>query len=126
MKSLSASTRQNVASQLETGRSFSEIAKRISVSKASVHRISKNLTSRIFHGRNGAPKKLSDQDRQQIIRLITSGKCDTAVEVAKELCSDGSKSICGKMVTNTLKMEGFKSAPKTKKPLLSKKHRQAR
>jgi hypothetical protein len=34
--------------------------------------------------------------------------------------------VCAKTVANALKMEGFKSAPKVKKPLLSKKHRQAR
>ena len=96
MKPLSASTRQNVISLLESGRLFSEIAKTTGTSKVSIYRISKKPTFHIPHGRNGAPKKLSDQGCRQIVRLITSGKCDTAVDAAKELCSDGSKSICAK------------------------------
>ena len=126
MKPLSVATRQNVVSLLESGRPLSEIAKRTGVSKTSVHRMSKKFTSRISLGRSGAPKKLTGQDCRQIVRLITSGKCDTAVGVAKELCRDGGMSICANTVANALKTEGFASAPKMKKPLLSKKHRQAR
>jgi transposase len=114
MKPLSAATRKNVIFLLESGRSFSEIAKTTSVSKASVHRISKKFTSRISFDRHGAPKKLTSQDCRQIVRLITPGKCDTAVGVAKELCSDGSMSICTNTVANALKKEGFASASKMK------------
>lgn len=122
MKSLTKQIRQNVFSLLESGCSYSEIVKATGVSKSSVHRIAKSRSSHVTNCPKGQPRKLSEQDRRKIICLITSGKCDTAVDVTKELCKGGERTINSKTVTNALKSEGFKSAAKVKKPMLSKKN----
>ena len=69
---------------------------------------------------------LSDTNKQKILRDITSGKCDTTKQVSTKLAQDMGITVSCTTIHRVLKEGGLYAAPKTKKPLLSKKHRQSR
>jgi hypothetical protein len=58
--------------------------------------------------------------------LICSGKCDTAVDVEKNLKEYNDIDVSAQTVRNVLKKNGLKAVVKKKKPLLTKRHRTRR
>lgn len=126
MKNLSPSIHQNILSALNSGRSYRQIAREIGISKTSVQRIANSHSGYTPRNTPGRPKGLSIQDRRRVVRLVTSGQADTAPEVAKTLSSEGVATVNPETVRRVLREEGFRAAPKTKKPLLLKRHQRAR
>src|SRR3954469_19713472 len=88
MKAVSADKENAVVHLLSQGLPIREVAGKVGVSAPTVSRMArKNLPDHI--GRMpGRPHLLSDADKRKILRDITSGKCDTAVEVATHLAYD--------------------------------------
>jgi hypothetical protein len=74
----------------------------------------------------GRPKKLTATDIRHGIRIISSGKADTAVQVHKILQDRTNQDLSVQTVRRSLKRAGMKSAVKTKRPFLSKRHRRER
>ena len=126
MKAVSADKENAVVHLLSQGLPICEVARKVGVSAPTVSRMAqKNLPDRI--GRMpGRPHLLSDADKRKILRDITSGKCDTAVEVATHLAYDAGTIVSPTTVRRVLKEGGLYAAPKVKKPLLSLRHRKAR
>jgi hypothetical protein len=58
--------------------------------------------------------------------LISSGKVDTAVDVAKSLRNITNQHLHAQTVRRGLSLAGMKAVVKRKKPFLSKKHKKAR
>jgi hypothetical protein len=69
---------------------------------------------------------LSAQDRRTCVRLITSGRAETATDVAKKLEDNLQTSISRSTVARILRDSGMRSAEKQKKPALSAKNVKAR
>ena len=74
----------------------------------------------------GRPHILGPRDERKIVRLIVSGKAQTAVQVQSELRTGENLDVSTNTIRRALKRNGLASCAKRKKPLLRKKHRQNR
>ena len=125
MKKTSAQKTISAIYMLEQGHSLSKVAAKLSLSKATVQRIRKAHLSRLVQRKPGYPKLLSVQQTRQIVRKITSGQLDTAVDATKFLQQHEQVTVDANTVRRALKQSGLKSAVKQKKPLLRPSHLQA-
>src|SRR5215469_10079693 len=85
MKPIAPADRSNVISLLLDNKSLRHIASKLGVSKSTVHRIKEELDMDKENIKPGRPSKLSPADRRNICRNISTGRFDTAVEVAKHI-----------------------------------------
>jgi len=69
---------------------------------------------------------LSSTNIHHVVRLISSGKASTAVDVTKTLSSIINQPLSAQTVSNSLKKAGMKAVVRKKKPLLSHRHRKER
>jgi hypothetical protein len=74
----------------------------------------------------GRPSKLSAYDKQAIVRQITTGKLDNAVQATQFINSIISNPVSPHTVRRTLKKAGLRSATKKKVPMLKAAHRARR
>ena len=81
MKHISEQTRNDIISLLNEIISLRKIAPKAGVSIATVNRVCNRLERQHITNRCGRPGKLSQQDRQITMRLVTSGNTDNAVQV---------------------------------------------
>jgi hypothetical protein len=102
------------------------VAERLSISVATAIRVRKEHFPGLDKPKGGRPPSLSEQDKRKMVRQLTSGKFDTAVEVRKDLVENRRKPLSVDTVRRALKDSGLKSRAKVKKPALSRKHRRAR
>ena len=70
----------------------------------------------------GRPAKLTGVDKRRLVRMITSGKADTAVQAAQELKDTVGVEASAKTVRRALKEAGLKASVKKKKPRLLPRH----
>lgn len=126
MKPTSASQRSSVISLLENGYSTRQIQERTGLGKSTVGRIKKEVDANKENNPGGRPSKLTPRDKQSIIRQISTGKVDNAVQAAQFINSIIPDPVNAQTVRNALKEEGFYSATKKKVPLLKLSHRQRR
>ena len=126
MKSISAEKRSSVLSLLNEGYSHRQIQSRTGLGKGTIGRISKEVEGDKENHLGGRPSKLSPRDKQAIIRQISSGKLDNAVQATKFINSTISTPVTPQTVRNVLKEAGFRSATKKKVPMLKGIHRQRR
>jgi transposase len=126
MQPLSDDKVNDIISQLQNGHSVRQIAQHMHVGAATVSRIRSKYLSGMSYTVNGRPKKLSQRDVNHGIRLIMSGKADTATQVAKALQDITNQDLSAETVRRELKTAGMKASVKAKKPLLTKRHRRAR
>src|SRR5271169_3085404 len=69
--------------------------------------------------RGGRPAKMSATDKRTLIRLVTSGAADTAVQLQNEFRNTIQIQVSTQTLRNALKSEGMKSAVKQKKQLIN-------
>ena len=122
MKKLDPQVVSNVVTMLKEGESYSEIQRRVGVSKGSIAKIKKEYFSNDEMHSVGRPKILDDRYERNILRKITTGAADTAVDVSRKISVDLGKSVSAATVRRALKKHGLKSAVKVKKPLLRPQH----
>jgi hypothetical protein len=71
----------------------------------------------------GRPTKLTTVDKRRIIRTITSGKVDNAMQLVQELKTHTTTAnISADTIRRALKEAGLKAITKKKKPRLLKRH----
>ena len=85
MKPISEETRNNILSLLDNGLSSRKITAQLGVSRATIDRIREKSRTDIQKSRGGQPTKLSATDKRRLLRKITSGKADNAVQLTREL-----------------------------------------
>jgi len=122
MKSISKEIQNNILSLLNAGLSSREIERQLCVGHATVDRIRAKIYPHAKKSQGGRPPKLSKQDKRQAVRLITSGKADTAVQVTQILQNDFSTKVSSDTVRRALREAGLKAAVKQKKPRLLPRH----
>jgi transposase len=122
MKKISAEKAINAICLLQRGYSYNKVASQLSMSKATVRRIKKAHLPDLGPAPAGRPKLLSNHQIRYIVRKVTSGQLDTAVDVAKHLQKTAQVHLSVDTVKRALKKGGLKSAVKKKKPLLRPKH----
>lgn len=129
MKSTSVDQVNAVVLLLSEGLSIRKVAAQVSISAATVGRIAqKRMQDQAgwTPGRAGRPARLTVTDKRKIVRDITSGKCDNAVQATASLASDAGVVVNVRTVRRALRESGLRAAPKVKKPLLSQRHHKAR
>jgi len=126
MRSISAEKHSSVVSLLNEGYSQHQIHTRTGLGKGTIGRISKEVEGNKENHPGGRPSKLSPRDKQSIIRQISSGKLDNAVQATQFINSTISTPITPQTVRNMLKEAGLRSAMKKKIPMLKGTHRQQR
>src|SRR2546430_80845 len=76
--------------------------------------------------KSGRPRILTDRYEQKALRLITSNKCSTAVEVQSILKNDEEIDVSVETIRRVFKRNEFHARAKQKKPLLQITHRKKR
>jgi transposase len=122
MKKTSTQKTRDAVSLLLQGHSYSKVAARLSISKATVHRIKKLHLPGGGRAQAGRPRLLGAQQVRHIVRKATSGQLDTAVEVKKSMLEQQQIQLSADTVRRALKRSGLRSAAKVKKPLLKARH----
>jgi len=126
MQKISNQKRTDAVALLNQGLSYKKIAAKLSISKSTVRNIRKSLAPARQNPRAGRPKLLSSRDEQFIIRKITSGEADTAVEARQSIEECHRIQVSADTVRRTLKNSGLRARAKVKKPYLKPQHIKAR
>ena len=126
MKTISEETINNILALLAQGLSLREIAKRVGVGYGTIQKVRKQHRQCLRSSKGGRPKKLTEQDKRYCLRLITSGRVETATAAARKLQQDFGVSVSANTVSNALKEAGMSSEEKVKKPMLSANNIKAR
>jgi transposase len=122
MKKISKDTENNIISLLDKGLSSCKIAVQLGISHSTVMRECARLQLNAQKKKAGQPAKLTIADKRNIVRNLTSGKADTAVQLAKDLKSSAKIEISPDTVCCALKEAGLKAVTKKKKPCLKPRH----
>ena len=126
MKPISAQCKSDVISALNQGLSFRTVARRLSVGYVTVYRIAQESNIGVALCKTGRPCKISEHLKRLVVRTITTGRVDTAVDIQRLLAADYNIKLTSQKVRNMLKVCGLKASHKVKKPLLTKRHRELR
>jgi hypothetical protein len=126
MHPLSAADQNHILAMLDAGHSATQIAASTPCSLGAVSKLRSQHRPHLSKSCGGRPPKLSTANIRHAQRLISSGKADTAVDVAKVLRNVTNQPLSTQTVRRYLKAAGLKAAVKKKKPFLSKRHRKAR
>jgi transposase len=126
MKPLSSDTRNNIVHLISNGLSSRQIASKVGVGRVSVDNIRKQVVLEATKGGAGRPAKLSMHTKRRLVRLVMSGKADTATQLQQELKEVDGIQVCVQTVRNALKELGLKAVVKKKKPLLKSRHMKQR
>src|SRR5436305_745073 len=126
MRTLSPASKDHILSLLDAGYTATHIATSTGHGIGTVSRLRSKHRSHLSKSLGGRPSKLSSANIRHAQRLISSGKVDTAVDVAKVLRNVTNQSLSIQTVRNGLKAAGMKAVVKKKKPFLSKRHKRER
>ena len=129
MPSLAPEKRARILVLLEEKYSAREIARREGVSPSTVTNIRKRwqqTQSCQEARRTGRPRAVSERGERQIARLVTSGQCHTAVDAQQLLREIEGEAVSARTVRRIFGRSGLVARVKRRKPLLRKRHLQAR
>src|SRR6266568_2860456 len=118
MKSFSATQQSHIISLLNAGHSAHGASSITCVHHSTISRLCRKHCPYLPNSSGGHPAKLSDRNVNHAIRLISSGKADTAVEGSRALQDVINQPISPEMTRRYLKRAGMKAVVK-KKPLLT-------
>jgi transposase len=122
MKSLSTDTRNSIVQMTSNGVSSRKIAAQLNISHTSVNRIRKQVIPDVPKPASGRPAKLTATDKRGLVRMITSGKADNAVQITRELKNGTNIEVGTSTVRRVLKEAGLTAVVKQKKPRLLPRH----
>ncbi|KAI0997630.1 hypothetical protein K3495_g10558 [Podosphaera aphanis] len=126
MKPLSQSKIDVILHHLDHGLSIRSIARECNVSVSTVSCIHKRHCPDLQVNLEGQPGLLSEHDSRHTVSTITSGKADTAAEVAQNIRDMKNCSISVDTVRRTLKKAGLKAVVKKNKRKLKAKQKKDR
>jgi len=126
MRPIPPAQRATVISLLHEDYSVRQIQSQTGIGKSTIGRIKQEAKLDKENNKGGRPSKLSLRDKNSIIRQITTGKLDNAVQAAKFINSILPNPVCTQTVRNALKEGGFRAIIKKKRPLLKRRHREDR
>ncbi len=126
MHPLSSADISNILALIDSDHSAHEIASITGIHVSTITRYWSKHRPHVPKPSGGRPSKLSSANIRHAVRLINSGKADTAVQVAQSLQSLTNQSISTQTIRNQLKRAGMKAVVKKKRPLLAARHRRER
>lgn len=112
----------NIISHIDNNLSDRNIAAITSVSRTTVQNIRREYRPDKTPLKIGRPCKLTANNKQYLVKSVTSGKLDTETEANEQLKSKLKIDVSDQTVRRALNEAGLKSKEKTKRPLLSKKN----
>jgi transposase len=122
MKPISKEISNNIITLLDSGLSLRQIGLQLGVSHLTVRRVRDKARPNIQKGQGGRPTKLTITDKRKLLRMVMSGKADTAVQLSQELKMSTDTTVSAETVRRTLKGAGMKAVLKKKKPQLLPRH----
>ena len=125
MKSISTTQRFTVISLLQEGYSCRKIEAKTGLGRSTVSRVRKEVEIDKENHIGGCPSKLSPCDKSAIIRQITTGHLDNAVQVTQFINNTLPYPVTSQTVCNVLKEDSFYASTKQKVPLLKARHHTA-
>ena len=106
MKKISKDIENSIISLLNKGLSSRKIAVQLGISHSTVMRESARLWPNAQKQKAGRPAKLTIADKRNIVRNLTSGKADTAVQLAKDLKGSAEIENSSDIIYHALKEAG--------------------
>ena len=122
MRPLSVDKLNIVISRLNYGQTTCQISSSTGVSIGTISKICSKYCPDLPKSSGGHPVKLSLANICHAVKLITSGKTETAVQVSKALQTITNKPVTSQTVHRHLRRTGVKAVVKKKRPHLSQKH----
>jgi transposase len=126
MHPISSAQHSTIISLLHEHYSVCEIQSRTGLGRSTIGRVKKEVDSNKENSKGGRPSKLSPHDKKSILRQITTGKLDNAVQATHFINNILPNPVSAQTVRNALKENGFSSVVKKKCPLLRRCHREDR
>jgi transposase len=126
MKAITQEQERAVIFHLQNGLSYRETAKKVKIHSATVCKVAKRNRIERSCNKGGQSPKLNETVKRNIVRIITSGQCDTAIEAAKMLQEGRSIHVNAQTIRNVLKSCGLQAKHKIKKPSISVKNQKKR
>ena len=123
MRTLSVYKLNMFISTLNSGQTTHQISSTTSVSIGTISKNCSKYYSDLPKCSGGCPVKLSPANIHHAVKLITSEKAETVVQVSKALQTITNQLVTLKTVCRHLKRIGIKAVVKNKKPHLLQKHR---
>ena len=118
MKSLPSQTVDNILSLLDHGHSLQHMAAQTGLHYSTISRVCSQHCSNLPEALGGHPSKLCPTTTRYTQHLISSGKAETTVDVAKNFGKTLPELISTQTIHQVLKKEGMKAVEKKKGPLL--------
>jgi len=125
MKTIDIKTKERILSLLRAHGSIKSVAKTAGVGTMTVSRLKRSFLPTLSNQASGRPCILSDITLHRISRNVLKGECTTGKDVHKRLQQEGIQ-ISYQTTLNSLRRIRINPRKKTKKPFLSKKHKQER
>ena len=122
MRPTPSAQRSTIISLFLEGQSLHQIQSKTDLGKSTVARIKKEVDQNKENSKGGRPSKLTSRDKQCIMRQITTGRLDNAVQATKFINNIIPNPVSPQTVRNVLKESNFRSVVKKKCPLLKKQH----
>jgi transposase len=107
---------------LKQGHSYSQVAERLCLSRSMVAKVKQKHLPELVKRQAGRPRRLSGRQVRSVVRLITSGRVDTATDASVYLQKVIKVQASADTVRRALKQAGMKAVVKRKKPLLRPRH----
>jgi len=126
MGKLSNAKTEEIRSSLREGLSTRAIARKLSVSQSTVSRLAKTVERDSSAPKAGRPGRISLTTRRAMVRNITTGVLENAVEVQRYLREELNVEITAARVRQILRQEDMSSQHQIKKPKLTAEHRRKR
>jgi transposase len=126
MHALSADQKTHIISLLTSGKSAHEVSTITGHGTGTISRLHRKHCPYLPRSNGGRPRKLTDRNVQHAVRLISSGKAETAVEVTRALQDVVNGSLSPETTRRYLKQAGMKAVVKKKKPALTARHKHNR
>ena len=122
MKAISSTHHSTIISLLQEGYSVRQIETKTGIGRSTIGRVKKGMDRDKENNKGGQPAKLSSRDQQAILRQITTGQLDNAVQASQFITNITSTSVTPQTVRNMLKANHFWAIVKRKCPLLKQVH----
>jgi transposase len=126
MRLLTEAKQNNIIALLSSGTSVKQINTSTGVSTSTISKIRSQYCPNLPKNPPGRPSKLTAANVRHALHLITSHKAENAAQVTRILKNITNQSISSHTVRHHLKKAGMKAVVKRKRPLLKKRHKQAR
>ena len=111
---MKSSQHASIISLLQEGYSVRQIESKTGFGKSTIGRIKKEIDSDKENNKGGRTFKLTPKDKQAIIRQITTGKLDNAVQATHYINNVITSPVCPQTVRNALKENNLRSVVKLK------------